>query len=202
MDQREPDTTISLRAYAAEDCPEEAAALTSYDALPKIADDLDFKEDGVSWVDSEYLDPGPLAVVARSSLRSMSTMIVDAAAARRCTIWREGAKLPPSFFVDDRGEALALIERALEQDDRRFHVLRIVPRGEQPASADVEAQMKDWADRLCKKGEIITEGMVAKQFPSLTVRACREFLNAKVPARYRAKRGTPPHRRRPNMTDA
>jgi hypothetical protein len=108
MDQAASDDKISLRTYADQLCPDEAAALKG----------------PIIWDHSNRigLAVAPTLALARSNLRAMAEAIVDAAADGRCAIWRDGVRLPASFFVYERAAALALIKPALEQDDSLFRV--------------------------------------------------------------------------------
>jgi hypothetical protein len=145
MDEPGSDDTITLRAYAAELRPEEArfafsAANAGRKALKVKRSGLDGVLAGISSsvASRERGDPpsfrhifeqaewsrSPEAGLVRSSLLTMATAIVDAAAAGR-TIWRGDDKLPVSFFVAARDDAVQMIAEGLEQDDKRFRVRRV-----------------------------------------------------------------------------
>src|SRR5262249_35414044 len=72
------------------------------------------------------------AALVRSSLLSMATAIVDAAGAGRA-IWRSAHRLPVSFFVTHRDDAVEMIAEALQKDDKRFRVQAKIG---QPAAAN------------------------------------------------------------------
>jgi hypothetical protein len=64
-----------------------------------------------------------------------------------------------------------------------------------PPSSSDKAKLELWYRGL-PVGMTVTEGMVFKAFPALTVRRARALLKEVVPDKRRATRGTPPTRRR------
>jgi hypothetical protein len=115
MDEPAPDGTISLRACAAELRPEETVAITPanarLDALVALYTYSDIDPD----IEQVTLKRWPLEeALVRSSLLSMATAIVDAAAAGRA-IWRDRIKLPASFFVAERDVAIEMIAEGLSR---------------------------------------------------------------------------------------
>ena len=109
MDQDASDDKISLRDYADQLCPDEAATLKG----PIIWDHSNTRIG---------LAITPTLALRSSSFRAMAEAIINAAADRQSSIWRDGIKLPTSFFIHERAEALAMIEPALKQDDSLFRV--------------------------------------------------------------------------------
>jgi hypothetical protein len=120
MNQAESDDKISLRTYADQLCPDEAAALEGPKRTGLAAGRLSL--DGRIAPNGQGLALAPTAPLVRSSLRAMVEAIVQAAVDGRSAILRDGVKLPASFFINERTEALALIEQALRQNDSRFQV--------------------------------------------------------------------------------
>lgn len=120
MNQAESDDKISLRTYADQLCPDEAAALEGPKrtglAMGRLSLDGRITPNGLG------LALAPTAPLVRSSLRAMVEAIVQAAVDGRSAILRDGVKLPASFFINERTEALALIEQALRQNASRFQV--------------------------------------------------------------------------------
>jgi hypothetical protein len=147
MDQAASDDEISLRTYADQLCPDEAAALKA----PIIWDDSPSRIE---------LPITPTLALQRSSLRAMAEAIIEAAADGRCAIWRDGVKLPASFFINERVEALRMIEPALTQDDSLF---RVRPSGRGLKSRARGANAIDDGELLRKVKESVQGGHTSRQ---------------------------------------
>ncbi len=138
-----PEQGVSLLGFAKALCPDEVAAREgSLAALarmamarPKVRDfirsDLELFAGGFTAVDAEYdehlgevlreaHDSKPEVIneraIADASLRTVSRAISAEAAAVRCEVWRNGARVPVSIFRDVEAGA-ALIERELLMEE-------------------------------------------------------------------------------------
>jgi hypothetical protein len=136
MDQTDPEEdAISLREYAVQLCPGEAAVAftppSDDDVHDAIRSDIDIEAGGITWVSSEYAEhldqvlAGPRAnspegILKRTTLRTIAKAIVAEAAASRCVILYRGAQMPLSFFADRA--AVGMIKKALEANDLQFLV--------------------------------------------------------------------------------